>query len=140
MRTLSAGLMLALAVLAGFPANAQDIAAVLAGNEVRRSPITGGGSIRYDVWRFSADGTYSGAYQIDHLKLSVFGYSEEGRTAGRWQVEGNRLCMDETAMVVYAGRTCMDLQQSRQTSLYTEFIGVEVGSGLKWRLQVAPGG
>ena len=122
------------------PADAQGLATILAGSEVRRSQMYGDEKVRFDVWRFAANGTFSGVFSIEYNSGGqVGGYSEDGPSAGRWRADGDRLCMVEERGP-RGGETCFDLKRTGGKGDYIEFRGAEAGTGLPWMFHVAPGG
>ena len=129
----------AMMLLCALPAAAQAIDPLFAGSEVRRSQMSGSGDIRYDVWTFSPDGRYSGAFMIEHRMAAGGGYAEEGRTAGRWRIESDRLCLSEADAAGPAGETCFTLERTGGSDLWIEFVATEESSGRRWLLHVAPG-
>lgn len=140
-------LTVALLMLALAPASAQSLDSLFAGSEVRRSQMSGGGDIRFDVWKFSDDGTFAGVFSIEHDSLFVSSHDsfsrsawvEEGRTAGQWRIEGERLCVD-AKMYGYTEQACFSLKQTGRTGSYVELQGTEVGTDRRWMFHVAPGG
>jgi hypothetical protein len=137
MRAIAASFAILIA-LSG-PAGAQDLAEALAGSEVRRSQMFGDDQVRFDVWRFAADGTFTGAFSIEHGSARGGGYSEDGPSAGRWRADGGRLCLVEERGP-RGGETCFELKRTGAGGGYIEFRGTETGSGLPWMFQVSPGG
>ncbi len=138
MRTIAASI----AILVSFsgPAGAQGLADLLAGSEVRRSQMFGDENVRFDVWKFAANGTFSGAFSIEHNSGGqVGGYTEDGPSAGRWRADGERLCLAEDRGP-RVGETCFDLKRTGAGGGYVEFRGVEAGSGLPWMFHISPGG
>lgn len=122
--------------LAG-PAGAQGLAAALADSEVRRSQMFGDDKVRYDVWRFAANGTFSGVFSIEVSTTRGGGYTEDGPSAGRWRADGDRLCIVEERGP-RVGETCFDLKRTGAGGGYIEFRGRETESGLPWMFHVAP--
>ena len=130
-----------IAILAAFsgPAGAQGLAALLAGSEVRRSQMYGDEKVRFDVWKFAANGTFSGVFSIEYGSTKGGGYTEDGPSAGRWRADGDRLCIAEERGP-RQGETCFEVKRTGGLGDYIEFRGVESGSGLPWMFHVAPGG
>ena len=137
MRTIAASF----AILISFsgPADAQGLAALLAGSEVRRSQMYGDDKVRFDVWKFAANGTFSGVFSIEYGSAKGGGYTEEGPSAGRWRADGDRLCIAEERGP-RAGEICFALKRTGATGGTIEFRGAEAGSGLPWMFHVSPGG
>ncbi len=131
-------LTVALLMLALAPASAQGLESLFAGSEVRRSQMSGGGDIRFDVWKFSDDGTFAGVFSIRH-DLARSYWIEEGRITGSWRIEGERLCVD-AKKYGYTEQACFSLKQTGRTGSYVEFQGAEVGTDRRWMFHVAPGG
>ena len=128
----------ALLLLISVPAGAQEFNSLFAGSDVRRSQLSGGGDIRFDVWKFSDGGTFSGVFSVQHDIARSF-WIEEGRITGSWRVEGERLCVD-AKMYGYTEQACFSLKQTGRTGSYVEFTGTEVGTDRRWMFHVAPGG
>ncbi len=126
------------AILVSFsgPADAQGLAALLAGSEVRRGQMYGDDKVRFDVWKFAANGTFSGAFSIEHGSSQVGGYTEEGISAGRWRADGDRLCIAEERGP-RAGEICFDLKRTGAGGDYVEFRGTEAGTGLPWMFHIS---
>ena len=132
-------LAVALLMLALAPVSAQGLDSLFAGSEVRRSQMSGGGDIRFDVWKFSDDGTFAGVFSIEHDSFARSSWVEEGRITGQWRVEGERLCVD-ARKYGYTEQACFSLKQTGRTGSYVEFQGTEVGTDRRWMFHVAPGG
>jgi hypothetical protein len=130
-------LAVALLMLALSPASAQGLEALFSGSEVRRSQMFGGDEIRSDVWQLSEGGTFTGVFFIEHNSFSRSAWVEEGRTAGQWRIEGNRLCVN-ARMYGYTEQACFSLKQTGRTRSYVEFRGTEVGTDRRWMFHVAP--
>ncbi len=137
MRSIAASI----AILVSFsgPANAQGLATSLAGSEVRRSQMYGDEKVRFDVWKFAANGTFSGVLSIEYDSWKGGGYTVDGPSAGRWRADGDRLCIAEERGP-RGGETCFELKRTGAGGGYTEFRGAEAGTGLPWMFHVAPGG
>ena len=122
------------------PADAQGLATMLAESEVRRSQMYGGDEVRFDVWKFAANGTFSGAFSIEvNTGGQMGGYTMDGPSAGRWRADGDRLCIAEERGP-RGGETCFEMKRTGAGGGYTEFHGAEAGTGLPWMFHVAPGG
>lgn len=130
-------LAVALLMLALTPVSAQGLESLFAGSEVRRSQMFGGDQIRFDVWKFSDDGTFAGVFSIEHSSTRSGGV-EEGQTTGQWRIKGERLCVD-AKIYGYNEQACFSLKQTGRTGSYVEFQGTEVGTDRRWMFYVAPG-
>ncbi len=129
----------ALLLLISVPAGAQEFNSLFAGSEVRRTQLSGGGDIRFDVWKFTDDGTFTGVFSIEHDSFARSAWVEEGRISGQWRIEGRRLCID-ARLQGYAEQACFTLEQTGRTGSYVEFRGTEEGTDGRWMFHVAPGG
>lgn len=122
--------------LASVATAAEDLNALFSGSEVRRADREGGGDLRYDNWKFAADGTFAGTFAIEFGSGSDNAYTEDGPVSGRWRIADGNLCVtDETARG--SGEVCYVLKQINAGESSIEFTGTEVGGGHGWRFDVA---
>ncbi len=128
-------LAIALLTLAPVATAAEDLKALLSGNEVRRAEKYGGGDLRYDRWLFARDGTFSGTYVIEFGAGTDTSYEEDGSVFGSWRIAGDRLCITDKSPRG-SGEVCFVLTRSGANDLSIVFTGAEVGSDHEWRFEV----
>jgi hypothetical protein len=98
----------------------------------------GGDDVRYDVWSLLDDGTFVGAYSIEHISSSRGAWVEEGRVTGEWRIEGERLCIN-ARIDGYTEQACFSLRKRWSAASSTEFQATESGNNRPWMFHVAPG-
>lgn len=128
-------LAIALMTLAPVATAAEDLNALLSGNEVRRAEKYGGGDLRYDRWLFARDGTFTGTYVIEFGAGTDTSYEEDGSVFGRWRIAGDRLCITDKSPRG-SGEVCFVLKRTSANDLSIVFTGAEVGSDHEWRFEV----
>lgn len=104
---------------------------LIANGELRRVAPGTQGSERFEIWRFSANGTITGSFS--QQDAGSVAYTREGNDNGRWAIEGNAVCV-----------TWKSWQQGKKSCFVLEPLGRNkyrarpVGGGATWTATISP--
>lgn len=108
-----AGALLAAAEAAAAPLAGSALPARVAGAEFR-GYFQNGSFFENQIWRLAPDGAVQAIYDRRRGSSQQSHYSEAGQDAGRWTIEGDRLCVQFTAL--FAGQKRCYSVDARQGS------------------------
>ncbi len=116
-----AATLLAAAEASAAPLAASALPARVAGAEFR-GYFQNGAFFENQIWRLAPDGTVRATYHRVRGSSQQNNYSEAGQDAGRWTIEGDRLCVQFTAL--FAGQKRCYIVDARQ-GIHVRLTGPE---------------